>query len=97
MTGKLSTRVSIYDQNYSIGGGDSATIERLAERVDTKMRQVAKETRVVDSLRVAVLAAINFADENEALRGQVEKLQREVGERARALTADLDHLLHRAR
>ncbi len=96
MTGKLSTRVSIYDQNYSIGGGDSATIERLAERVDTKMRQVAKETHVVDSLRVAVLAAINFADENEALRGQVEKLQREVGERARALTADLDHLLDRA-
>ncbi|MGH9485953.1 MAG: cell division protein ZapA, partial [Terriglobales bacterium] len=49
-----STRVSIYDQNYSIAGGDAATVERLAERVDRKMRQVAKEARVVDSMRVAV-------------------------------------------
>ncbi|MGH9412155.1 MAG: cell division protein ZapA [Terriglobales bacterium] len=92
-----STRVSIYDQNYSIAGGDAATVERLAERVDRKMRQVAKEARVVDSMRVAVLTAINFADENERLCTEVERLRHQVGERARALAADLDHLLHRAR
>jgi cell division protein ZapA len=35
----------------------------LAARVDAKMRAVAAQGRTVDSLRVAVLAALNLADE----------------------------------
>ncbi|MGH9483222.1 MAG: cell division protein ZapA [Terriglobales bacterium] len=90
-------RVEIYDQGYSIGGeSDGAYVRRLAERVDAKMRQVARETHVVDSMRVAVLAAINLADENEALRARVDQLQHQVGEKARALSRDLDRLLSRA-
>lgn len=88
-----STRVSIYDQNYTIGGSDGDTIQRLADQVDAKMRQVARETHVVDSVRVAVLAAVNLADENERLRAQVDHLQHLVGDRARHLAADLDRLL----
>jgi cell division protein ZapA len=38
-------------------------VRQLAERVDAKMRAVAAQGRTVDSLRVAVLAALNFADE----------------------------------
>ncbi|MGH9488313.1 MAG: cell division protein ZapA [Terriglobales bacterium] len=93
MPAPTSTRVCIYDQSYAIGGGDSATIQRLADCVDAKMRQVAREAHVVDSLRVAVLAAVNIADENERLRAQVERLQQQLRERARALAADLDRLL----
>ena len=55
--------VEIYDQTYHLSGQDAAHIRELAERVDAKMRAVAAQGRTVDSLRVAVLAALNLADE----------------------------------
>jgi cell division protein ZapA len=97
MPAKASTRVTIYDQPYTFGGEvNAATVQRLADRVDAKMRQVAQETQLVDSLRVAVLTAMNLADENEALRAQVERLEHQVAAKARELGRDLDRLLERA-
>ena len=43
--------------------GSRSTSADLAEYVDAKMRAVAAQGRTVDSLRVAVLAALNLADE----------------------------------
>src|SRR5579863_4779758 len=57
------TTVSIYDQAYHLTGQNPAHIHKLAELVDSKMRAVASQGRTVDSLRVAVLAALNLADE----------------------------------
>jgi cell division protein ZapA len=55
--------VEIYDQIYHLSGQDERHIRDLAARVDAKMRAVAAHGRTVDSLRVAVLAALNLADE----------------------------------
>jgi len=55
--------VEIYDQTYHLSGQDPAHVRELAARVDSKMRAVAAQGRTVDSLRVAVLAALNLADE----------------------------------
>src|ERR1700712_2885739 len=55
--------VEIYDQVYHLRGTDPGHIEQLAELVDAKMRAVAAQGTTVDSLRVAVLAALNIADE----------------------------------
>lgn len=55
--------VEIYDQTYHLSGQDEEHIRKLAAQVDTKMRAVAAQGRTVDSLRVAVLAALNLADE----------------------------------
>jgi cell division protein ZapA len=55
--------VEIYDQTYHLSGYDAQHIRELAVRVDSKMRAVASQGRTVDSLRVAVLAALNLADE----------------------------------
>jgi cell division protein ZapA len=55
--------VEIYDQIYHLSGQDTEHIRELAARVDAKMRAVAAQGRTVDSLRVAVLAALNLADE----------------------------------
>ena len=57
------TTVSIYDQTYHLRGQNTDHIRQLADLVDTKMRAVAAQGRTVDSLRVAVLAALNLADE----------------------------------
>jgi cell division protein ZapA len=59
----LSIAVDIYDQVYHLRGTDPAYIERLAAIVDAKMRAVSAHGNTVDSLRVAVLASLNIADE----------------------------------
>ncbi len=60
--------VQIYDQTYHLSGQDADHIRALAEQVDAKMRAVAAQGRTVDSLRVAVLAALNLADELSQFR-----------------------------
>jgi cell division protein ZapA len=55
--------VEIYDQLYHLSGQNPNHIRELAAVVDAKMRAVAAQGRTADSLRVAVLAALNLADE----------------------------------
>ena len=57
-------KVEIYHQSYNISAGDNEEyVRELAAYVDGKMRDVADATRAVDSLKVAVLAALNITDE----------------------------------
>jgi cell division protein ZapA len=65
--------VEIYDQIYQLSGTDPEHIERLAALVDGKMRAVSASGSTVDSLRVAVLAALNFADELVELRARMNR------------------------
>lgn len=92
--------VDIYDQVYTLRGTDSDHIVRLAATVDEKMRAVAAHGSTVDSLRVAVLAALNIADELMRLRARYETLARSVGQtetsmrsRAGTLAGMLDEVL----
>lgn len=96
MPAESSTSVEIYDQTFHLSGGDSEQLRRLAARVDAAMRQIARRSRVVDSLRVAVLAAVNLADENEALREKCRALETTVAERSAKLHEILDGALRRA-
>ncbi len=70
--------VDIYDQIYQLRGVNPEYIERLASVVDSKMRAVSAGGATVDSLRVAVLAALNLADELVTLRGRYEALSTSV-------------------
>ena len=57
-------QVEIYGQRYTLKGSDDrAYVESLAAHVDRRMREIADTTATVDSLKVAVLAAVNVADE----------------------------------
>ena len=89
-----SVEVRIYDQVYHLQGeNDPAHAQELAQCVDERMRAVAEVTGAVDSLRVAVLAALHLADELFLLRAQQEKLKAEIGERARRALARVDQAL----
>ena len=70
--------VDIYDQIYQLRGTDPEYIEQLASVVDSKMRAVSAHGATVGSLRVAVLASLNIADELLALRGRYEALSKTV-------------------
>jgi cell division protein ZapA len=85
-----SIRVEIYDQAYNLRGTDPEHIARLAEYVDLKMRAVSEKTATADSLRVAVLAALNIADEYHLLRKKYDSIGRAYQERAQSLAGALD-------
>ncbi len=88
-----SVRVEIFDQVYNLRGSDADYILKLAEYVDGKMRAVSEQTATVDSVRLAVLAALNIADEYHLLRRSVETPSPEVRQRASKLASALDEVL----
>ncbi len=90
-------RVEIYDQAYNLRGTDPEYIFKLAEFVDTKMRAVAGQTQTVDSLRLAVLAALNIADEYHVLKRKYDAIASEFNQRAHNLTDALDEVLSEGR
>ena len=90
-------RVEIYDQTYNLRGTDAEYIHKLAEYVDGKMRSVAEKTSTVDSLRLAVLAALNIADEYHLLRKKYETLSADYRQRAGTLSGALDEVLEDGR
>ena len=92
-----SVRVEIFDQTYSLRGTDAEYIEKLAEYVDAKIRAVAEQTTTVDSLRLAVLAALNIADEYHLLKRKYDTIAAEYSRRATDLSGALDEALREER
>jgi cell division protein ZapA len=88
-----SIRVEIYDQSYNLRGSDAEHIQKLAQFVDSRMRTVAEHTATIDSLRVAVLAALNIADEYFALKKKYDSIDKEYTKRASRLGTALDSAL----
>jgi cell division protein ZapA len=98
-----SISVEIYDQIYHLRGTDPAYIEHLARLVDAKMRAVSAHGGTVDSLRVAVLASLNIADElvsarerYKALAGSISQTQSTMRSRSASLAGMLDEVFDEA-
>jgi cell division protein ZapA len=90
-------RVEIYDQEYHMRGElDAEYIRKLAQYLDAKMRSIADRTHTVDSLRVAVLAALNIADEYHQLKARHEAETRQVSKKMDECHAVLDEVLKEA-
>ena len=85
------TRVEIYDRVYQLrSAAEESYTRRLAQSVDTVMRSIAEKTQTYDSLRLAVLAAIHFADESERARERYESLSAAVSEKSLAYREALE-------
>jgi cell division protein ZapA len=66
--------VEIFGQTYAVkAGSDPGYVEKLAASVDEQMKDVSRTSGAVESLRVAVLAALNLADECIRLRRELEQ------------------------
>src|SRR5271168_3094426 len=88
-----SVRVEIFDQGYNLRGSDPDYIMKLAEYVDAKMRAVAEQTHTVDTVRLAVLAALNIADEYHLLKRNQDSGATDYQKRAHLLAEALDEVL----
>jgi cell division protein ZapA len=89
-----SIRVVIYDQEYFMRGDlNQEYIQKLAQYLDGKMRSIAERTRTVDTLRVAILAAFNVADEYHQLKARYEETTHQLDEKVGQCSAALDEIL----
>ena len=88
-----SVRVEIFDQAYNLRGSDPEYISKLAEYVDAKMRAVAEATNTIDTVRLAVLAALNIADEYHVLKKRQDGGPTDYEKRAHLLASALDEVL----
>lgn len=87
-------RVEIYNQTYNIrSDGDSEYIAQLAEFVDSRMREISSGTLTVDSLKVAILAALHIADELHRLKRLHEQADSQLASRSAECAEMLDRLL----
>jgi cell division protein ZapA len=84
--------VTIQGQQYPIRTAlEAEYVQQLAAFVDEKMRVASDTTPSSDSLRLAVLAALNIADELFRCRSATELRNGELAER----TGELERLLDR--
>ena len=86
MTERNTEKVEIFGQEYKIKGvGDPHYIHRIAGYVDQKMREIAHSSGIMSQSRIAILAALNIADELHQERDERDTAQEELGRRAAAL------------
>lgn len=89
-----SHRVVIYNQAYNLRSEhDIQYIQDLAEYVDARMNEIVRATMTVDSLRVAILAALQIADELFQARKEKERTEEEIAERSQKYAELLDQFL----
>lgn len=89
MTKKPGIKVEIYGSEYRIkGDADGEYIKRVAAFVDERMRQVSQLTTDSAVSKIAILAAINIADELFKERAQREHAARELSEKLRMIEDD---------
>lgn len=98
MAGKpQGIQVKIYDQAYQLRSDSGEDYTRqLAKSVDGAMRTIAEKTHTYDSLRLAVLAALHFADKCERLREQHDQLQQAVVQKTQRISEALEAALKKA-
>lgn len=90
-------QVEIFDQAYRVKGGlDPEYLQAIANYLDGKMRSIAARSHNVDSLRVAVLAALNITDEFHQLKAKHEAITTEVERKVEECSRAVDNLLKRA-
>ncbi len=93
MPAATTTQVEIFGEVYSVRGSDeNGYLQELAALVDRKMREVAGQVKG-DTARIAILAALNLADELFQIQNRQEGERVEIREKVAALTEELTHAL----
>ena len=88
-----SVRVRIYDREYALRTtGDPERLQALSANLDRRMREIADSTGAVDTLKVAVLAALSMADDAQRAREEMKRFDESIGRRSLACVSLLERL-----
>jgi cell division protein ZapA len=86
--------VKIYDREYALRtSGDAERLRSLCAFLDKRMRDLAASSGSVDTLRVAVLAAVSLADDLYRTRDALQEMDEFVSRRSLACVSMLDRFL----
>jgi cell division protein ZapA len=86
--------IKIYDREYALRtSGDTERLCSLCTCLDKRMRDTAASSGSVDTLKVAVLAALSLADELYRAREALQKMDDSLSRRSLACVSMLDRFL----
>jgi cell division protein ZapA len=89
-----STKVNIHGVEYTIAGKiNPEYVQRLAKYVDEKMWEIAESNALTSDTKIAVLAALNIANELFSLKEMSFEEQEQVTEKTRSLLAKIEELI----
>jgi cell division protein ZapA len=92
---RTGTEVEIFGAVYNVRGSeDRGYLQGLADLVDRKMREVAEHVNTADTARIAILAALNLADELMQMEKRQEGVRFEIREKVAELTEELTGALN---
>jgi cell division protein ZapA len=95
--GSANVKIEIYDQAYNVNADQNEEyLQELAAYVDGKMREIATATKMVDSLKVAVLASLNIADELFTLRERQNEIDGPLRKRVEKCVALVEKALEQS-
>jgi cell division protein ZapA len=89
----VTIRILEKDYHVACPADEKAALLESAELLNNKMREIRDSGKVVGLDRVAVMAALNLANELIKVQGQDEELKNIVGVRIRAMREHLDTAL----
>ncbi len=84
--------IEIYGRKITVEmeGFNQLEVNALANKVDERMRQIAKESRVVDSSKLAILTALEIAAEYERLKNKMEDFEKIESGKVDSMILDLE-------
>lgn len=89
-----STAVEIFGSTYHVrGSDDSGYLQELAQVVDGRMRELSEHASTADPARLAILVALNLADELSRAHRQQEGDRVEIREKVAELARELEEAL----
>ena len=89
-----TVQVTIYDREYTLRTpGNPERLRAVCADLDKRMREVASSTGSVDTFKVAVLAALSFADDLQRSQDDFKKFDESVGKRSIACVSMLERAL----
>ena len=89
-----TTDVEIFGAVYHVRGEQNPErLRELAAFVDRRMQDVAQQVATVDTSKIAILAALNIADELFHAQTQQEGERVEIQEKVSSLAGELEKVL----
>jgi len=87
--------VTIYDREYVLRtSGNPERLQNLCTDLDKRMREVAQASGSVDTLKVAILAALSIGDELLRAREEIRRTDESLSRRSKECVSMLDRFLH---
>jgi cell division protein ZapA len=85
--------LDIFGQTFSLIADDEARLQDVARYVDAQMKELSQSTATIDSFRLAVLAALNIANERFDFADRLAAKENAVQAQFDALNAKAEKLV----